>query len=482
MGAPPTKTNDRPPPPRLSKSFVGRATTIVGNQGAITDPAEMAPYVADRRGLYQGHSPLVVRPATTKQVADVIHLCAAESVPVVPQGGNTGLSGGAVASGELVLNLGRMNKVRALEPLDHTITVDAGCILADIQRAAEEEDLLFPLSLGAEGSCQIGGNLSTNAGGTAVLHYGTMRELTLGLEVALPNGKVWDGLRGLRKDNTGYDLSQLFIGAEGTLGVITAAVLKLFPRPAARHTAFIAFNDLDSTIELLPLARAASADTLTAFEIMSRRAFTFATTHAEGASDPFDQLHEWYALVEFSTGVGQDKMGVRLEELLADAFETGLIADAIIAQSEDQRARLWFLRESIPQAQASEGASIKNDITVPLSKVRHFIREADKAMQVLCPGIRPVAFGHAGDGNIHYNLTQPEGMDRQDFLDRWWEVAGRVDDIAHQMSGSFSAEHGVGLLKRQEMMRFKSSVELDLMHRIKDALDPNNIMNPGKVL
>ena len=482
MGAPPTQANDRPPPPRLSKSLVERVTRIVGPQGAITDPVAMAPYLVDMRGLYRSRSPLVARPATTEQVAEIVRLCAAQGVPIVPQGGNTGLCGGAVASGELVLNLGRMNKVRAVDPLDHSITVDAGCILANIQRAAEDADRLFPLSLGAEGSCQIGGNLSTNAGGTAVLRYGNMRELTLGLEVVLPDGQIWDGLRDLRKDNTGYDLKQLFIGAEGTLGVITAAVLKLFPRPAARHTAFVAFDDLDSAIELLARARAASADSLTAFEIMSRRAVAFATTHVEGASNPLDQAHDWYALVEFSSGAGQDEMGAALEALLTQALEAGLIADAAIAQSGDQRARLWILREALPEGQAPEGASIKNDTSVPVSKVPQFIREADAAMQALCPGIRPVAFGHAGDGNIHYNLTQPEGMDRQDFLDRWWELAGRVDEIAHRMNGSFSAEHGVGLLKRREMARFKSPLELDLMHRIKHALDPGNVMNPGKLL
>ncbi len=482
MRAPPTNAGERPPAPRPSPALVKRVTEVVGPKGVITDAADMDAYLADTRGLYRGASPLVVRPATTQEVAAVLRLCAEDGVPIVPQGGNTGLSGGAVAAGEVLLNLGRMNRVRTVDPLDHSITVEAGAVLADIQRVAEERDRLFPLSLGAEGSCQIGGNLSTNAGGTAVLRYGSMRELTLGLEVVLPDGRVWDGLRGLRKDNTGYDLKHLFIGAEGTLGVITAAVLKLFPRPGLRHTALVGLDEPDQALELLARARAASADALTAFELFSRRCLDFALDYVDGTIDPLDGKFAWYALIEFSAGTGVTGLGDALESILADALEAGLISDAAIAQSEAQRSQMWFVREALVEAQRHAGASIKNDVAVPVSKVPQFIREAGAAVEALCPGIRPVAFGHAGDGNIHFNLTQPEVMDRQAFLDRWWELAGRVDEIAHEMNGSFSAEHGVGLLKRREMLRFKSPVELDLMRRLKAALDPGNLMNPGKVL
>jgi len=466
----------------VTSDLIERLAGVVGPRGLLTAADDMAPYLKEWRGNFAGDTGVVVRPGSTAEVAEVVRLCAEARVPVVPQGGNTGLCGGAVARGEVLLSLGRMDRVRAIDPVNYTITVEAGCILADVQRAAEQAERLFPLSLGAEGTCQIGGNLSTNAGGTGVLRYGNTRDLTLGLEVVLADGRVWDGLKGLRKDNAGYDLKQLFVGGEGTLGIITAAVLKLFPLPRERHTALVALDKLDAFLTLLDRARAASADTVTAFELMPRLGLEFAFKHIEGTVDPLTAPHPWYALVEFSASEPGSGLDTALEGMLERAFEDGLIVDATIAQSEAQRAALWFLREAIVEGQRPEGGSIKNDISVPVSSVPDFIRRATAAVEELCPGVRPVAFGHVGDGNIHFNVTQPMGMERQAFVDRWWEIAGRVDEIVHELDGSFSAEHGVGLLKVGELERFKPAVEVEMMARIKAALDPHNILNPGKIV
>jgi FAD/FMN-containing dehydrogenase len=468
--------------PPVPAGFLDRLTAIVGGAGIITDPADMAPYLEETRGLYEGASPAIVRPANTPEVAAVVTACAQANVAIVPQGGNTGLCGGGVASGEVIINLARMNKVRAVDAFNYTMTFDAGCILADLQRVAEDNDRLFPLSLGAEGSSQIGGNLSTNAGGTSVLRYGNARELALGLEVVLPDGRIWDGLTALRKDNTGYDLKQLFIGAEGTLGIITGAVMKLFPRPRERHTAFVALKDVEAVLELLSRARIASADTVSTFELIPRIGLELALKHKPETVDPLAGRHEWYALIEFESGAAGSGLGAAMESYLAAALEDGLVVDAAIAQSEAQRRQMWFVREAMVLAQAPEGASIKNDISVPISKVPEFICRADAAATALCPGVRPVAFGHVGDGNVHYNLQQPAGADDAAFLARWDELTDAVIDIVRDLGGSFSAEHGIGLLKVRELADFKSAVEMDLMRTVKNALDPKGLMNPGKVL
>jgi FAD/FMN-containing dehydrogenase len=466
----------------LPDGFAGTLEAIVGKAGMITDPADMEPYIAEQRGLFRGATPCVVRPATTYEVSAVVAACLAANVAIVPQGGNTGLCGGAVANGEVILSLGRMNNVREVDPANFTMTVDAGCVLADLQRVADAHGRLFPLSLGAEGSCQIGGNLSTNAGGTGVIRYGNTRELTLGLEVVLADGRIWDGLTGLRKNNTGYDLKQLFIGAEGTLGIITGAVVKLFPRPVARHTAFVALRDLEDVLEVLARARGASGDAVSGFELIPRIAIELSSKHVEGSFEFLDQPHEWYALIEFESSDADSGLGDALESFLERAFSDGLVVDAAIAQSDAQRAQFWFLREAMVLAQAPEGASIKNDVSVPISRVPEFIRAVNAAAAEICPGIRPVAFGHIGDGNIHYNLQQPVGADNAAFLELWDDVTHAVAGIAHGMRGSFSAEHGIGRLKVRELAEYKAGVEIDMMRAIKRALDPKGLMNPGKVL
>lgn len=466
----------------LPDGFLKRLEDIVGPAGLITDPADMETYLEEQRGLFRGVTPCVVRPASTEEVSKVLAACYDAEVAIVPQGGNTGLCGGAVAAGEIIVSLSRMNNVRAVDSVNFTMTVDAGCVLADLQQVADDHDRLFPLSLGAEGSCQIGGNLSTNAGGTAVLRYGNTRELTLGLEVVLPDGRIWDGLTGLRKNNTGYDLKQLFIGAEGSLGIITGAVVKMFPKPVSRHTAFVALKDLDSVLDVLGRARAASADTVSGFELIPRIAIEISVRHIEGSVDFLDEPHDWCALIEFESSDENSGLGDAMENFLEAAFEDGLVVDAVIAQSESQRDQMWFLREAMVLAQKPAGASIKNDVSVPISSVPEFIRQANAAVTEACPGIQPVAFGHVGDGNVHYNLTQPEGADGAEFLARWDEICHIVHDVVDSMRGSFSAEHGIGKIKVAELAAHKAGVELDMMRGIKAMLDPKGLMNPGKVL
>jgi FAD/FMN-containing dehydrogenase len=469
----------------VATEALDRIRAIVGPRGWTTDPEDMAPYLVEERGLYKGRARMVVRPATTAEVAEVIKVCAETGLAIVPQGGNTGLVGGGVPhdhGDELLLSLGRMNRVRAVDPLNYTITVEAGCVLAAVQKAAAEVDRLFPLSLGAEGTCQIGGNLSTNAGGVGVLRYGMARDLVLGLEVVLPDGRIWDGLRGLRKDNTGYDLKQIFIGAEGTLGVITAVVLKLFPQPGSTETAFVAVPDPAAAIELLARMRAGTGDAITAFELLSRRTLEMVLRHIPGTSDPLAAAHPWYVLMEASSGEASGGLRSSVESVLAEAVEAGLVRDATIAASGEQAKALWRLRETITEAQKPEGGSIKHDVSVPVSKVPEFIARATAACEAALPGIRVVAFGHAGDGNIHYNLSQPVGADRAQYLARWAEFNRIVHDIVSELDGSISAEHGIGRLKRDELPHYKSPVALDLMRTIKLALDPKGIMNPGKVV
>jgi FAD/FMN-containing dehydrogenase len=469
----------------VASEAVDKLKAIVGPRGWITDPAEMAPYLVEERGLYRGRARMIVRPASTQEVSDVVKVCAESGIAIVPQSGNTGLVGGQVPHDhgeEIVLSLGRMNRVRAVDPLNYTITVEAGCILANVQKTAVDADRLFPLSLGAEGTCQIGGNLSTNAGGIGVLRYGMARDLVLGLEVVLPDGRVWDGLRGLRKDNTGYDLKQLFIGAEGTLGIITAAVLKLFPRPRSVETGFVAVRDPAAAIELLARARAGTGDSITAFELISRQALDMVLKHIPGTSDPLSDRSPWYVLLEATSGDTGGGLRVALEGALAAAVETGLVTDATLAASGEQTRALWRLRESITESQKPEGGSIKHDVSVPVSKVPEFITRASAACEAALPGIRIVAFGHAGDGNIHFNISQPVGADRAQYLARWEEFNRIVHDIVAELGGSISAEHGIGRLKREELVHYKPALAIELMALLKHTLDPKGIMNPGKVV
>jgi FAD/FMN-containing dehydrogenase len=455
---------------------------IVGPKGWIDDPADLEPYLIEERGLFHGACAAVVRPATTAEVADVVVLCAEAGVAVVPQGGNTGLVGGGVPDGGIVLSTSRLNRIRSVDPVNRTITVEAGVILAEVQRAADEAGALFPLSLAAEGSCRIGGNLATNAGGITVLRYGNARDMVLGLEVVLPDGRIWDGLRGLRKDNTGYDLKQLFLGSEGTLGIITAAVLELFPKPRVSETALAAIPSVQAALDLFNRTNETAGDSLTAFEYMGRRGIDFCLRHVPGNVDPFAEAYPCYALIKLTSARDDAGLADTLERVLADGLETGLVEDAVIAASEAQAEALWRIRETIPEGQKSEGGSIKNDVSVPVSRVPEFIERATRAVEQAVPGIRVVAFGHLGDGNIHFNLSQPVGADREAYLAQWERFDRIVCDIATGLGGSFSAEHGIGRLKRIDMARYKSAVEIDLMRTLKRALDPNNIMNPGKVI
>jgi D-lactate dehydrogenase (cytochrome) len=461
-----------------------RIKAAVGPHGWIADPAGQEPYLVEARRLWHGATRLVVRPASTEEVAAVVRICAEAALPIVPQGGNTGLVGGGVPpidGRNIVLALGRMNRIRELDPVNFTVTAEAGCILAQLQQAAVEADRLFPLSLGAEGSCQIGGNLSTNAGGIAVLRYGNTRELALGLEVVLPDGRIWDGLRGLRKDNTGYDLKQLFIGGEGTLGIITAATLKLFPKPREVEVAFLGLTRVEDVMALFARARAATADQLTAFELIPRGGVDLALAHIPGTIDPLSEPHPWYVLIEMSSS--QTDSGIRglLERLLEAALDEELIADGVIAESGAQAKQLWRIREAIVEAQLYSG-SIKHDVSVPVSRVADFIIRATDQVTKRLPGIRPIAFGHVGDGNVHFNLTQPGGADTAVYLARWQEFNDIVHGIVKELHGSISAEHGIGTLKRDEITHYESPVEIELMGRVKRALDPGNIMNPGKLV
>ena len=469
----------------IAEATIAGLCAAAGPGGWSTDPDVIAPHLVEWRGLYRGRSPLLLRPADTASVAAIVALCAETGTKLVPQGGNTGLVGGGVpfeGNDEVILSLGRMNRVRAVDALDNTMTVEAGCTLMAVQAAAEAADRLFPLRIASEGTCQIGGNLSTNAGGTAVLRYGNTRDLVLGLEVVLPDGRIWDGLRALRKDNTGYDLKHWFIGAEGTLGVITAAVLKLFPRPRDRQTAFVAIPNVMAAVELLAMARDRSGDAVTAFELMPRIGVEFVTRNVPGATDPLAQAYDWYALLELSGGAAPGELRPMLENMLEAAMAAGLVLDAVLAESDAHAKAIWRLREELSDAQKPEGGSIKHDISVPVSKMPEFIEQATRVALAVVPGARPVAFGHIGDGNVHFNLSQPPGADRAAFLDQWETVNETVHDIAASLGGSISAEHGIGRLKRAEIRRYKSPVEMELMQRLKTALDPAGIMNPGKVL
>ena len=456
--------------------------TLLGPKGVVTDAAATEPYLVEERGRFRGTAALVVRPASTEEVSQVVRLCAGAGVAVVPQAGNTGLSGGGVPDGGVVLSLERMDRILEVDAVDRTMTVEAGCILANVQAAADAAGALFPLSLGAEGSCRIGGNISTNAGGVHVLRYGTMRDLVLGLQVVLPDGRVWDGLRRLRKDNTGYDMKQVFIGAEGTLGVITAAVLKLFPKPKAREAGLAACADVEALLELFDRVQGETGADLNAFEVWARVGMDMALAHVPGVVDPLAEPHPYYALVELASARSGADLKATLESVLGQALEDGVVADATVAASDGQIVDLWRIREAIPEAQKHEGGSIKHDVSVPVSRVPEFLRRAGALVEAEVPGIRVVAFGHLGDGNIHFNLSQPMGADRDAFMAEGRRVTARVHELIAELGGSFSAEHGIGRLRLDDMERFKPPVELDLMRALKKALDPLGLMNPGKVL
>jgi len=472
-------------PNTVPAAVLERLKAAVGPKGYTTDPDEIAPLCQSWRDNWRGWVPMVVRPANTAEVAAVVVICAETGTPMVPQGGNTGLTGGSQphdTGAEIILSTTRMNRVREIDTVNNTMTVDAGCILASLQDAASDADRLFPLSLAAEGSCQIGGNLSTNAGGTQVLRYGNARNLVLGLEVVLPDGRIWDGLRGLRKDNTGYDLKQLFIGAEGTLGIITAAVLKLFPKPTEIQTALVAVPDPAASLSLLSRATDAVGEQVTAFELIQRRAIDFVLSNVPGVPDPLEQSYPWYVLMEISGQGPPDSLHDTVEGLLGGGLEDGEVLDAVLAANRGQGQALWKIRESIPEAQNHEGQSVKHDVSVPLSRIAEFIERADQALAAAYPGVRCVAFGHIGDGNIHYNPAQPLGERGADFAKEYSAVNRIVHDLISELNGSISAEHGLGRLRRDEARRYKSDVEMDLMQTLKDALDPTNIMNPGKVV
>ena len=471
--------------PGPEKDLIARFAEIVGADHALTDAEDIAPYLTETRGLYHGATALVLKPGSTEEVAAIMKLASETKTPVVPASGRTGHVGGHVPREEgtdIVLSLERMDRIRKIDTSANVVIADGGAILAEVQKAASDNDRLFPLSLGSEGSAMIGGNLSTNAGGTAVLRYGNMRDLVLGLEVVLPDGRIWHGLRALRKDNTGYDLKQLFIGAEGTLGIVTAAVLKLYPRPAAVETAFMAVPDVAAAVAMLGTAKALSGNQVTTFELVPRLGLDMVLRHIADTHDPLEAKHDWYVLMELSAGRDTGALKETMEAILVEGYENGRVLDATMAASEAQVQALWKLRESMSEAQKYEGGSIKHDVSVPVSKMAAFIAEASAHVIDLIPGTRIVAFGHIGDGNVHFNPSQPPEMDKQAFLDRWDEVGHRVYEKVRKFGGSISAEHGLGRLKRDEIVQYKDPVEMELMRRIKRAFDPQNIMNPGKVL
>ncbi len=463
--------------------LLNRLRAILDDKGLVTASSEAEPYLTESRGRYRSEASVIARPVDTDQVAAIVHACSDEKVSLVPQGGNTGLCGGAVAGArQLILSLERLDRVRDLDLANNTITVESGCILANLQQQALSANRYFPLSLGAEGSCQIGGNLATNAGGVNVLRYGNAREQVLGIEAVMPSGEVLSDLNGLRKNNTGYDLKQLLIGSEGTLGIITAAVLKLYPYPDHNATALVALRDLDASIELLQTVSHGSNGSLSSFELLPGLGMQFACQHIPDCNNPLDDSHDWYVLLSLQGSGAALGLDAMLQTLLALALEKGVIVDAIVASNETQAERLWRLRGGIVEAQRFEGGSIKHDISVKVSLVPEFIHRAVDAVKDRLPGIRPCPFGHVGDGNIHFNLSQPLEMDTQEYLSLWAEMNQIVFDIVADLGGSFSAEHGIGMLKLEEMQRYKDPVSVNLMQSLKKAIDPDSLFNPGKVL
>ncbi len=470
----------------IPESVLNELKAIVGADGWIDSSQELQGRLEEWRGLFTGKTPLLVRPVNTAEVAAVMVVCHSNSVAVVPQGGNTGLVGGAIPGlgerQEILISLERMNRVTEIDASNFTVTVEAGCVLEVLQNAIADAGLMFPLSLASEGSCQIGGNISSNAGGTAVLRYGNTRDLVLGLEVVLPDGRILSELKAVRKDNTGYDLKQLFIGAEGTLGIVTAATCKLFPKPTGVATALVAFESIHSVVEFFTASRSALGSEILAFEMFPAIAMEMVTAHLEGCRSPFDNPYRWYVLLDLATQQSQQQVDEALLGFLEEQMGAGHVLDGAVAQSGAQRNAFWKIRHGISEAQKLEGASIKHDISVPVSVITEFVEQATIAAEAIAPGVRPVPFGHVGDGNIHFNLSQPEAMDPAVFLDLWETMNIQIHSLAVEMGGSFSAEHGIGSLKRDELARLGDPVGLDVMRAVKAALDPKGIMNPGKVL
>ncbi|HEY4339302.1 MAG TPA: FAD-binding oxidoreductase [Steroidobacteraceae bacterium] len=471
--------------PAASAAAIAQLTGLLGADSVRTDAHDLAPLLVDHRGLYHGSAAALILPRTVEQVAATLAFCNTHRLGVVPQGGNTSYCGGATpdASGsQVIVSLSRLNRIRAIDPLNYSLTAEAGCVLAQVQRAAADAERFFPLSLGSEGSCQIGGNLSTNAGGTNVLRYGMMRDLVLGLEVVLPDGRVLDRLTSLRKDNTGYDVKSLFLGAEGTLGIITAATLKLFPAIRSVATAFVAVSGVHAAVELLSQLRTHSGDRVSSFELIPRLAVDLTVRHIPPALDPLSERHDWYVLCELTSPRADEPLDTVLEDVLARAHGAGLVQDAAIAQSGREAASFWFLRENIPRAQRLDGASLKHDISVPVAALPQFVQQATEWLNRHVPEGRLIAYGHVGDGNLHFNLNQDPLAPAQAFLARAPAVQRAIHEMVHEFGGSFSAEHGIGQLKVEELARYAPPVELDLMRAIKHAFDPNGIMNPGKIL
>jgi len=465
-------------------ALLDRLSGLLGPRGLLTAPGDIAPFLSDWRALYTGRSPAVARPGSTAELADLMKLCAAAGVPVVPVGGNTSMVGGATpddSGRQVIVSLGRLNRIRDLDPLDMTMTCEAGVIVKAAQDAATAAGCLFPLSFGGEGTATIGGVLSTNAGGNTTVRYGNARELMLGLEVVLPDGQVWNGLRRLRKDNTGYALRHLFVGAEGTLGFITAAVLRLFPPARETAVALCAVADEDAALALFRRCRDRDETAIRAFEYMSGEGVGLYAKRIENGLVPIPG-HAHYVLVDLASSRPDAGLRELLESVLEEAMAAAEVTDAVIAESETQRAQLWRIREEHPEAQKREGASVKNDVSVPVSRTPELIRRASEACRRLIPGVRPVPFGHMGDGNIHMNLQQPEDMDGAEFLARSHDIMETVNAVVRELDGSFSAEHGIGRLKTDMMEAWRGGAELDVMQRIKAALDPAGLLNPGKVL
>jgi FAD/FMN-containing dehydrogenase len=458
---------------------------ILGSDGVLTDATDTAPFLTDHRRLYQGRALAVILPRSVEQISRVLQYCNERRIGVVPHGGNTSYCGGATpdeSGDQLVISMRRLNRIRSVDPLNYSLVAEAGCILADVQRAADTVERFFPLSLGSEGTCQIGGNLATNAGGLSVLRYGMMRDLVLGLEVVLADGRLLSSLSALRKDNTGYDIKSLFLGAEGTLGIITAASLKLFPKIRSSATAFVAIPDVRAAVDLLARLREASGDRVSSFELIPRIGVELTTQHIPGVSDPLGQPYSWYVLCELTSARAADPLDGVIEEALAGALQDDLVLDAALARSERERSALWKIRETIPEAQRLDGASLKHDISVTITALADFVEQASRWVQENVPDGRLVAYGHVGDGNLHFNLNQAPGSDRNIFLAREPSIKRAIHALVHEFGGSFSAEHGIGRLKVAELETYASPVELALMRAVKRALDPNGVLNPGKVL
>ena len=469
----------------LDNDLAARFASIVGSGNALSAQTDVEPYIVERRGLYPGRSRLVLLPGSADEVSKIMALATKTGTAIVPQGGNTGLVGGGVpdASGDqVVMSLSRMNRIREIDPASNTMTVEAGAILQDVQVAADEVDRLFPLALGSQGSCQIGGNLSSNAGGTGVLAYGNARELCLGLEVVLPDGRIFDDLRKLKKDNTGYDLKDLFIGAEGTLGVITAAVLKLVAKPKGREIGWVGVSSPADALALLAHASEKAGPGLTAYELISDVIIDFALRHAPGAVNPLASKHPWYVMMEISSGHSSGHAGQMVEEILSLSYEAGLIRDAAVTSSIAQFQAVWHLRDTMSEAQKPEGFSIKHDISVPVAAIPEFIETAGPKVLQIEPEARIVCFGHMGDGNLHYNISEPVGGDSKAFAARYRQVNDAVHEVVRALGGSISAEHGIGQLKRDELLATEPPVAIALMRQIKQVLDPSGIMNPGKLI